>query len=238
MGIARDLAEFEKALRKDVQADPFTLRGQELLQSRPEAQHLEEQIAAAGTQTPVGTLLLGLQALRIQHTENEPRLIEAELVATLPDASPRQARATQQVIWQMVRSARSEIILLGYQLTSRDLIQLLSDAAERGVDVFLICNDSATVLRRVSEGWSTHAQAPRVFELGHRGQRDDIPFASMHAKSLLVDHIDLLITSANFTFHGLHGNIELGVRLKGPPVREARDVFSYLVTSGMVEEVG
>jgi phosphatidylserine/phosphatidylglycerophosphate/cardiolipin synthase-like enzyme len=59
----------------------------------------------------------------------------------------------------------------------------------------------------------------------------------MHAKCLLVDGNDLLITSANFTFHGLHGNVEIGVRLSGPPASEARKIFSYLVEHGLVEEI-
>ena len=59
----------------------------------------------------------------------------------------------------------------------------------------------------------------------------------MHAKCLLVNGADLLVTSANFTFHGLHGNIEIGVRLSGPPALEARKMFSHLVENGVVEEV-
>jgi len=59
----------------------------------------------------------------------------------------------------------------------------------------------------------------------------------MHAKCLLVDGTDLLITSANFTFHGLQGNVEIGVRLSGPPAAEARKIFSYLIERGVVEEV-
>jgi len=59
----------------------------------------------------------------------------------------------------------------------------------------------------------------------------------MHAKCLLVDGTDLLITSANFNFHGLHGNIEIGIRISGPPAAEARKIFSHVVESGLVGEV-
>jgi len=60
----------------------------------------------------------------------------------------------------------------------------------------------------------------------------------MHAKCVLVDGSDLLVTSANFTFHGLHGNIEIGVRLSGAAAAEARKIFSHLVEDGVVEPVG
>lgn len=59
----------------------------------------------------------------------------------------------------------------------------------------------------------------------------------MHAKCLLVDGSDLLVTSANFTFHGLHGNIEIGIRVRGAQAAEARKIFSHLVDSKIVEEV-
>jgi phosphatidylserine/phosphatidylglycerophosphate/cardiolipin synthase-like enzyme len=57
----------------------------------------------------------------------------------------------------------------------------------------------------------------------------------MHAKCLLVDASDLLVTSANFTFHGLQGNVEIGVRLRGAPAAEARKIFSHLVESRVLE---
>jgi hypothetical protein len=43
------------------------------------------------------------------------------------------------------------------------------------------------------------------------------------------------VTSANFTFHGLHGNIEIGVRLRGAPATEARKIFSHLVENRILE---
>ena len=78
-----------------------------------------------------------------------------------------------------------------------------------------------------------------VIEYIHKDslQSDGAPYASMHAKCLLADGSDLLVTSANFTFHGLHGNIEIGIRLSGAPVAEARKIFSHLVTNQIVCEI-
>jgi phosphatidylserine/phosphatidylglycerophosphate/cardiolipin synthase-like enzyme len=83
--------------------------------------------------------------------------------------------------------------------------------------------------------WRSNARRPRIFQ--DRERTDSAPFASMHAKCLLVDAKDLLVTSANFTFHGLHGNIEIGVRLSGSPAAEARKIFSHLVEHRIVEEL-
>jgi phosphatidylserine/phosphatidylglycerophosphate/cardiolipin synthase-like enzyme len=59
----------------------------------------------------------------------------------------------------------------------------------------------------------------------------------MHGKALLVDGRDLLVTSANFTFHGTRANIEFGIRIKDIHVVEAASVFRALLQSDLLERV-
>jgi phosphatidylserine/phosphatidylglycerophosphate/cardiolipin synthase-like enzyme len=133
----------------------------------------------------------------------------------------------------MIETAKTEIILLGYELTDRDLIAQLAAAAGRGASVVLICDRGHCAAGRVLEAWPSNTPAPRIFH--DRERADGAAYASMHAKCLLVDTSDLLVTSANFTFHGLHGNVEIGVRLRGAPAAEARKIFSHLVESHVLE---
>ena len=51
----------------------------------------------------------------------------------------------------------------------------------------------------------------------------------MHCKMIVVDDQDLLVTSANFTYHGMLGNIEFGVRL--------RDIASSKAAMSCVEHL-
>lgn len=99
----------------------------------------------------------------------------------------------------------------------------------------MICDRARGTAQRVLESWPSRTPPPRVFH--DRERAEGAPYASMHAKCLLIDGKDLLVTSANFTFHGLHGNIEIGVRLGGAPAAEARKIFSHLVESRVLEEV-
>jgi phosphatidylserine/phosphatidylglycerophosphate/cardiolipin synthase-like enzyme len=177
---------------------------------------------------------LCLQALRIQHEELRPKLLDAELVATLPPETPGIARPTGRVVREMIDRATTEIILLGYELTDGDLIGLLAAAAGRGASVILICDRGRGAAARVLEAWPSPTPPPRIFH--DRERADSAPYASMHAKCLLVDASDLLVTSANFTFHGLHGNIEIGVRIGGVPAAEARKIFSHLVENQVLED--
>lgn len=230
MGLARDLVELEAGLRDAPGIDLFAPKERSgLLENAAFGALLgRATIADSGS-----ILRLCLQALRIQFQEFQPRLLDAELVATLPPETPGIARPTESVVRELVNGAGKEIILLGYQLKDGRVVGLLADAVTRGVQVIVICDRGTT--DHVWEAWPPGVPFARVFH--DRDRADGAPYASMHAKCLLVDGRDLLITSANFTFHGLHGNVEIGVRLSGPPAGEARKIFSHLVETRIVEEV-
>jgi len=235
MGIPRDIVSLEKALRLNNNIDLFASIERGGILSSPETNTLLRQLQESNPLNPAQVLRLCLQALRIQYTELAPQLIKAELVATLPPGIPGIARPTAQVIRDMLSPHASEVILLGYELSDSGIMHLLEEASSRGANLIMICDRERGSVTRLLETWPTSIQRPRIFQ--DCARPEIAPYASMHAKCLLVDGNDLLITSANFTFHGLHGNIEIGVRLAGSPVAEARKIFSHLVESGIIEEV-
>jgi phosphatidylserine/phosphatidylglycerophosphate/cardiolipin synthase-like enzyme len=231
MGLARDLVELEARLREREDVDLFAPVERSGLLETPEFASMLGRIRSTA---PASVMRLCLQALRIQHEELWPKLLDAELVATLPPETPGMARPTERVVQEMIDGATTEVILLGYELTDRNLIGLLAEAAGRGAGVIMICDRGRGAAQRVLESWPSRTPPPRIFH--DRERADGAPYASMHAKCLLIDGNDLLVTSANFTFHGLRGNIEIGVRLGGAPAAEARKIFSHLVESRTIEE--
>ncbi|MEX2376390.1 MAG: phospholipase D-like domain-containing protein [Dehalococcoidia bacterium] len=233
MGLARDLVELEKQLRERDTVDPFLPIGQSGVLSSPECAEMTERLIPAASLEPAALLHLCLQVLRIQHDLLRHRLLDAELVATLPPGTPGIARPTKPVVREMVGRATSEVILLGYEFNDSSTVQLLGGAAARGADVVIICDRGRGAAARIRDAWPPRCRPPRLFH--NREQANGAPYASMHAKCLLVDGEDFLVTSANFTFHGLHGNIEMGIRLAGSPAAEARKIFSYLVESGVLQ---
>ena len=234
MALARDVVELAARLREDGATDPFASLARGGLLASPDFTALVSRIAT-GSLEPDAAVRLCLQALSIQHEEVRPRLLDAELVATLPEETPGIARPTESVVREMITKAKKEIVLLGYEFTDLDLLRLLADAATRSVTVVMICDRGRGSAVRVRESWPSPTCRPRLFH--DRERADAALYASMHAKCLLVDGLDLLVTSANFTFHGLHGNIEIGVRLSGSPAAEARKIFSHLVENRIVEEL-
>ncbi|MDI1480387.1 phospholipase D-like domain-containing protein [Polyangium sp. y55x31] len=232
MGLARDLVELEARIRERADVDLFAPIDRGGLLATPECAAVAARMRSTDS---LAAMRLCLQALRIQHEELRPKLLDAELVATLPPETPGIARPTERVVREMIERAVTEIILLGYELTDRDLVHLLAASAARGINVIMICDRGRGTAARVLDAWPSGTRPPRVFH--DRERQDGVPYASMHAKCLLVDSNDLLVTSANFTFHGLHGNIEIGIRLSGAPAAEARKIFSHLVESRILEDV-
>jgi phosphatidylserine/phosphatidylglycerophosphate/cardiolipin synthase-like enzyme len=51
----------------------------------------------------------------------------------------------------------------------------------------------------------------------------------LHAKTIVADSADALVTSANLTYHGYEANIELGVRVSGEPARLVEAHFRDLI---------
>lgn len=189
------------------------------------------RLAPLSPHAPESLLQLLLQALRIQRFALEPRLIDAAFVATFPGEMPIGASPTKHVIRDMLRAPAMEVVTLGYELSHDEVIDLLSAQSARGADVTLICDRARVRVEELRGRWRGRGK-PNIY---CNAERDSAaPYSKMHCKALLVDGRDLLISSANFTFHGLEGNIEFGVRLRGDPAVGARRVFQHMIRCGLV----
>jgi len=144
------------------------------------------------------------------------------------------ARPTRAVLMEIVRGARTSLLFVGYSVTS-DLarsganyliLHEFVQAARRGVNVAFIVHDEPRNRRALLREWPSTLPPPPVFT---RPPQSDDEMASLHAKLVVADQKDALITSANLTYHGLEANLELGVRLQGPLAADIVDHFNRLI---------
>ena len=62
--------------------------------------------------------------------------------------------------------------------------------------------------------------------------------AALHAKVISVDQEKTLITSANLSYHGQEGNIELGTLVESQKIaKQVDDIFTHLIFSNIVHEI-
>lgn len=193
---------------------------------------LAERVQARIAGEPVLFIKLVAQALQLQRRELEPKIVDASFVATLPGLLPMGTFGTAQAISDMLSSPSREVIALGYEISSSTFLSRLRELAAAGRRIVLLYDADQTDDAALRAGWPPHADVS--FYAG-RVDGAKAPYAKMHGKALLVDGEDLLVTSANLTYHGLEGNIELGVRLRGAAASDARRILEHIARCGAFE---
>jgi hypothetical protein len=155
-----------------------------------------------------------------------------EVVCTAPSRFGVPVRTTYATAVGMIRAARDEIILVGYVFTegARKLIEEVAVARKnRGVRVMLIGNRMNGCLPVLDSIWPADTPRPQIFT---REIDPENPMAALHAKFLICDNDAALVTSANFSYHGLHENIEIGVKVRSPAMARLVELFQAMIANG------
>lgn len=163
-----------------------------------------------------------------------------ELVWTGPHPAGSRVRSTLPVIEEMLGSAEISVLVVAYSLWlgggAAQVITRLATLSSLGVNVTFVVD------ARYKHGWNMQELSKR-WPKGHRRPllftwHDDVDqIAKLHAKVLIVDHHDALVTSANLTDHGVGGNLELGFRVRGGPARDVARHFDSLLQKGVFDTV-
>ena len=157
-----------------------------------------------------------------------------EIACTAPTRLGVPLRTTYATALEMVEEAKNEILVVGYVFTegARSLLERVARASrDRRVRVTVIGNRMEEHLSALRSAWSSDFLGPRVFS--YQGNpRDEM--SALHAKLLVCDGATVLITSANFSHHGLHENIEIGVNVNSSSLARLVEFFNSLIVAGHV----
>jgi cardiolipin synthase len=148
-------------------------------------------------------------------------------------------RSTVPVILEMLTSAASSVLLLSYsvwlkQVKVNGVVDRLAALSSDGLDVTWIVDGRYRDGHNVAElvaCWPSNRRRPLVYQW--KDLDDEI--AKLHAKVLIVDDRDALVTSANLTGHGLTSNLELGLRVRGQPASDLAGHLRHLLRTGVFE---
>lgn len=206
--------------------------------STTDATHLARSLNAAISGSGLTWRDVVLLGDALAHVRSESASeCEVEIVCTAPERFGVPLRTTYATALQMIREARREIVVVGYVFTegARNLIEELARAGrERSARITVIGNQMLEQLPLFRSSWPAGTVLPRVFS---RETDVDDPMAALHAKLLVCDRTSALVTSANFTYHGLHANIEIGVRVRTQAVEHLMEFIDAMISSGDVAAV-
>jgi phosphatidylserine/phosphatidylglycerophosphate/cardiolipin synthase-like enzyme len=170
-----------------------------------------------------------------------------DLVLTVPESfgldagSTFLARSTLGVLVELLAEAQ-ETILMGAPyadepgaLLSGPVGLALSSALQRGVMVQLMTSETTLSHELFTHLRSSYPSSFRVY--GPASQKSGKHAYFPHAKFVIADRRSAYVGSANLTYSGIRGNLEVGVLVNGSIAHGMADFFSYLLERRYLVEV-
>ncbi len=138
---------------------------------------------------------------------------KCELVITAPASFRLRARRTEDVVGQLIMKACRSITITGYSISDYfdGMLDSMIQKSTIGVYVNLYVNDVEKHGEQLQRAKSYRGQYLRLYEY-NRAEADRM--AALHAKMIVVDGVSSLISSANLSYHGMQGNIEMGILIQ------------------------
>ena len=132
-----------------------------------------------------------------------------ELVVTAPDTFKIKAKKTKDVVVQLLNSAEKSIVLTGYSVSDffSGMLDLIISKSQQGVYVRFYVNDIDKHKESLNRMLAYQGKYLQFFEY-EKNSEDKM--AASHAKIISVDSERVLVSSANLSYHGLSGNVEMG----------------------------
>ena len=165
----------------------------------------------------------------------EEKAVTASLVTTVPPSFSVRAKSTKNTVEGMIRGAKRSVLITGYSLSGyfADLVDVLIEKSQKGVYVKFFVNNIENQ-KGLDKLCRYKGRFLHIYNFA--GSNDSM--AALHAKVISVDEQQTLITSANLSYHGQEGNIELGTLVDSREIaKQVDDIFTHLVFTKVVKEI-
>jgi phosphatidylserine/phosphatidylglycerophosphate/cardiolipin synthase-like enzyme len=142
-------------------------------------------------------------------------------------------------IKHLIDSAKEELFIVGYNFSFKHpdiqvLLKSIENAAERKCRINFIVNRNEKNLKEIVNNWGEERYYLNIYFW--KGSNIE-EYTSLHAKLVIVDQQKILLTSANFSYHGFMKNIETGVVIENHSVvKEIRNQYQLLMHNNQMEK--
>lgn len=181
----------------------------------------------------------------------QSRAHTVDAVWTGPEVPGSEVRRTEAVVSEIVAGANSELLIVGYWLVTstsqiQNLIDLLLKKAGAGVRVRFVFDpakksDGLDNFAALNERWPSDLRSvPREVytwsdHMTKATSKCGVEYdRKLHAKVIVGDRQDALVTSANLTHAGLLENLEMGLRVQGFMAGAVVRHFDLLIEEGIL----
>lgn len=209
---------------------------------------LQDAWSAAGADLSGPALALVLRTSVASVAAFRRKVPATQVVWTGPKVEGSFLRATREVVRELLRGARAELLVVGYWIAAQDdgqgiiedVIASLADAVKRGVTVCVVVDehvraDGRDNRRILLSAWPVGVTLPKILTWRLPPGEQHL---KLHAKVLVADRRDALVTSANLTSYAMDRNMEMGARIVGHPAWDIARHFDLLASYGVLEPYG
>lgn len=132
-----------------------------------------------------------------------------ELVLTAPDSFKVKALRTRETLWKLIEEAKKSLTITGYAVSEyfSDVLDMIIRKSQQGVYVRLYINDMEKQKPSLERLLAYRSRFLQVYEYQ---KLEEDKMAALHAKIIVSDAKRSLVSSANLSYHGMQGNIEMG----------------------------
>lgn len=170
--------------------------------------------------------------------------IETALVWSSPIKFHKKISQTYSNFLKMINDSNDSIIFVGYAMTdqeNKEIFKAFKNAAkERGVNIKIIF-DKATKAKKwgkwtkspkqiITKLWGDIEHFPEIYSYDYKD-------SSLHAKFLIIDEKEILVTSANMTDRAMTRNLEMGIRHRGKIAKDASELVELLIQKKIFTEI-
>lgn len=155
---------------------------------------------------------------------------KSELVVTAPNSFNLRTRKTKTVVEDLIKNAEKSITLTGYSISDyfSEMIDILAKKGTQGMYINLYINDLEKHRETLEK---LLLYSGRFIKIYNYNKQNDDKMAALHAKIIVVDDKKVFISSANLSYHGMKGNIEMGILLesaeKSKKIQETLKILRY-----------
>ena len=189
-----------------------------------------------GGKIPTDVVALALNAALDSEERARKGIETIDMSWTGPIQFSVEGRSNVSVVEEMIRNAKDTVTVVGYSITgdAKKIINLLEDAVKDNVKVtFVVHSDGKSGnIDTLKKTWKFYKR-PKIYT--REPAATDVYF-KIHAKMLVVDSRDILVTSANLTWHGMSNNFELGLRVRGKTAKKGQTLISELIRRKYLRE--
>ena len=149
-----------------------------------------------------------------------------DLTITAPITSGIKVRQNQTIVKELLSSAEKSILITGYSMSEyfAELLDLIIQKSQRGILCQIYLNQAEKQMY-LDKLMRYKGRFLNVYDY----QNSEDKMAALHAKVICVDGYKSLISSANLSYHGLEGNIELGTVIESERIgKQLTDAFKEL----------